>query len=167
MTLERLLLALVLAAALVGAGYWWGDHAATNACEAAKTKVITKAVAIKEKKQAAGRKVAQAYEQDRAELEKTFDSLEKRGDANEAQNPAYDRCGLDADGLRIWRDANDGIESDAGTSAHDGSGAPATTGLGQPAGPVEESPRGGEDVPPAGEAVPAPGGVDQQNERSE
>lgn len=158
--LEKLLLSVILASALVAGGYFWGHVAASNECDSGKLQQQNQVIETKEKKQEAGRQVAQEYEDKRSKRSSAFVSIDKRGNKNEANNPSYRTCGLDADGLRIWRDANAGIESDAGAGAIDRAAELTGSGLGLARRPGEESPGSGQGISRTGGPVPGAGEMD-------
>lgn len=157
--MKRALALLVVAIALFGSGFVTGKRAEHNANEARRAEAqqtaieLHNAVAITARTEDA-KAVTRA-----ARTEAVFNGI-TRGALTYAQYhlPADDLCHLDADGLRLWRDANAGADA---APAADGDGAvpaAAATPERHADGSAEQPHRGGEAVPP----VPGPTpGADQ------
>ena len=146
----------ILAAVLVGiglflGGYFTGKSNEHNADEAKKGEALETAVEKHDQAEAVGQEVERQSAVRAAKTESVFNGIQQ-GVVTYAQNhPAAD-CSLDADGLRLWRAANDGADAEAAGSGQGGMPAAAAAEERQPDGSAGEPRDGGQAVPP----VPGP-----------
>jgi hypothetical protein len=146
--------------ALLFASYKFGVHNAEMACEAAKIKPLQQSIAVHNAKAARGLQVEKQTVVDVAQTDAVFDQIDMEVKKYEQSHPAAAGCGLDADGLRLWRAANAGTEpDDAGQSDASVSQGTAPAGQRQGAGPAGQPHAGGTDLPQVPQDVPRPGQV--------
>ena len=135
------LVELVIAAALLMSGYGFGQKTASSACAVAQAQAQQALQAKADETSERREKVAQSREVAREQIRVVYRTIKEKADENIKNNPEFNNCGLDADGLRLWNAANDGsLKTLRGES--DSSVPSATTGpFGQSDGPVPESHR--------------------------
>lgn len=118
--LLSLLFDLLMIVAMGVTGYFWGVHNARTACEAAKVVPLVQSIEQHNEKVAVGQVVERQAARQAAKTESFFTGVE-RGVLTHAQtHPVAGDCSLDADGLRLWRDANRGPEADGAGAPQDG-----------------------------------------------
>jgi uncharacterized protein YneF (UPF0154 family) len=106
--LEILLLVLLAYVAVFFVGYFHGksvEREDTQVRQAKADKQAVKAAVVTAQKDAT---VSTGQEQSRETIRTVYRTITKEVEKNVAANPDYLRCGLDADGLRLWNDANAG-----------------------------------------------------------
>ncbi len=126
----RLVISLVAVIALAGGGFWAGvqwqvgrDAIADQAIDQATIQrlhgelvnvvsdVRTQAIRLDT--------IAGSFETDRATTERAYEHLRTKFDRYFASHPDLADCGLDADGLQLWNDANAGAAAAADAAAAD------------------------------------------------
>lgn len=141
--------------ALMYASYLFGAHNAQLACEAAKVKPMAQAIENHNQKAARAQQVEKKTVTAVAQNNAVFDLLDAEVKKYAEKNTAATDCGLDADGLRIWRAANSGA-APSGAGQPDGSLSGPTTAAGQrqAGGPAGQSHDGGADLPQLPQSPP-------------
>jgi len=155
-----ILIAVLAGLVLFVAGYFIGKSNEQTANQAEQGKALEVAVEKHDQAAAAGQVVEQQSEARAAKTEAAFNTIQK-GVVTYAQKHLAgpgSQCGLDPDGLRLWRAANDG--ADAGTAGGEDGALPAAAAAGEwkPDGSAGEPRRGGEGVSPVPGSAP---GVDR------
>lgn len=115
---------LVFVASLYAA-FLYGAHQERIACEAAKVKPLEQSIKTHNEKAARGQLVEKTTVGAVAQNNAVFDLLDAEVKKYAEKNRAATDCGLDDDGLRLWRAANAGTEP-TGSGQPDGS-LPGTT----------------------------------------
>lgn len=139
---------LIAALALFGSGYKTGDHHANNACVAEQSKGVQAAQTAANTESDRREDIGAKREVSHEEIRIVYKTIKEKADENVKQNPAYNTCGLDADGLRQWNAANSGqpaaaeMPGEPYISLHRA----ATSQVGEVAGSVEQSHRDNGDV---------------------
>jgi hypothetical protein len=102
---------LVSALSLFGSGYALGTHHADNACVAgqAKSKEVAQAESDNESTRREG--IGTERETSREKIRIVYRTIKEKASEDVKNNPAYNACGLDADGLRGWNASNAGETS--------------------------------------------------------
>lgn len=141
--------------------YQYGVNHSQLVCEAAKVQPLVQAIQSHNTKAAAGQRVEKATFAAVAQNNAAFDLLDAEVKKYAEQNRAVADCGLDDDGLRLWRAANAGAGL-AGAGQPDGSlpGAAAAAGQRQAGGPAGKPRAGGSDLPQLPQGVPGADRVD-------
>lgn len=140
-----LLGAVLLMAGLFTGGYLLGrDHAAT-ACRADKSAALTRLIAEQARLAEQDREILLTHEARQVRIRTVFHTILQEA-GRYALRHHDDSCGLDADGLRLWRAANAGEAPPAAEPDYGLSGAAAAR-LGTAGGPVLEPRRDGGALP--------------------
>ncbi len=137
---------LIAALALFGGGYKMGDHNATNACIAGQAKGVQAAQTAANTETDRREVIAAKREASHEEIRVIYKTIKEKSDENVKQNPAYNTCGLDADGLRVWNAANSGSAESVRLEPYLSLHRAATGQVRDVAGPAEQSHRGNGDV---------------------
>jgi len=155
----RLLGLLLAALALFGGGYKMGDHNATNACVAGQAKGVQAAQTAANTESDRREVIAAKREDSHEKIRVVYKTIKDKADENVKQNPAYNTCGLDADGLRQWNAANSGSTESVQLEPYLSLHRAATGQIWDASGSAEQSHRGDGVIQPVpGQAVEA-GGV--------
>lgn len=137
---------LVAALALFGGGYKTGSHNADNACVAGQAKGVKAAQTAANTETDRREVIAAKRETSHEEIRVIYKTINRKADENVKQNPAYNTCGLDADGLREWNAANSGSASGVPGEPYLSLHRAATGQVREATGPAFQSPRGDGDV---------------------
>lgn len=141
-----ILIAVLAGLFLFVAGYLTGKSNEQTANQAAQGKALEAAVEKHDQTAAAGQVVEQQSEARAAKTEAAFNIIQKGVVTYAQKHPVAgpgSQCGIDPDGLRLWRAANDG--ADACTAGGEDGALPAAAAAGEwkPDGPAGEPHRGG------------------------
>ena len=158
-TLLAGLIALLVAA---GGGFYAGHRAASNACEAQKLQAVGRAISQAKQVASEDAQVSRAYEGQREQVRTVYRTITKEVNHYVDTHPDSRGCGLDADGLRIWRAANAGDA--AAVSGEPDYGLSGTAAAGKRhLGRIAPEPRGGgEPLPGLQGAAGSAGGVREE-----
>lgn len=155
----RLLGALVIALALFGGGYKMGDRNAGNACIAGQASAQQAAQAAANRESARRETIGAARETSREQIRIIYKTIKEKTDDYVKKETLDPRCGLDADGLRLWNAANsgsaEGLSGEPYLSLHRA----ASGDIGQSGGLVEQPHRGDGAVQPVPGQTGEAGGV--------
>lgn len=154
----KLLILLITAGALFFGGYFLGksdEREETQVRQAKADKQAVKQATVTAQQDTA---VSATQEQTRERIRTVYKIITKEVEKNVAKNPDYLRCGLDADGLRLWNDANAGNTLDSAAQRDAGLPGLAAGGRWKPGHPVQESPGNGGAVPGVPGAEPGQSG---------
>lgn len=96
-----------VAAALLLGGFFTGVKVTNNARDAKQLKAERHYQEQVAAETARANNLAQKYEEARTHIKDKFRTITKEVEVI-IDRPVYNQCKLDADGLRLWNDANDG-----------------------------------------------------------
>lgn len=159
---SRILAAVLIGLGLFLGGYFTGKSNEHNADDAKKGKALETAVEKHDEAEAVGQEVERQSAVRSAKTEAIFNGIQQ-GVITYAQTHRPDDCGLDADGMRIWRAANDGADFE--TSSGGQGGVPSATAAEeqQPNGSTGEPRSSGQAVPPVPGPASSAGQLDGEN----
>lgn len=100
------LVVLLAAMALFGSGYAAGSKHASSACIADQAKAQKAVQVVVDETNAHREQVAQSREVAREQIRVVYRTIKEKADESVKDNPEFNDCGLDADGLRNWNAAN-------------------------------------------------------------
>lgn len=155
-----LLIGLGLLAGSFTGGYMIGRTHALNACEADKAAALRRLIAEQERLAEQDHEILSTHEAQQTRIRTVFQTIRQEAN-NYALVHRDDSCGLDADGLRIWRAANDGEAPAASQPDHGMSGAASAT-LWANTGPAIQPRRDGSALPRLPGAAPSAGGLGKE-----
>lgn len=154
---------LAMLAVLFAGGYGVGHRHAANDCEAGRARTQAAAIERHDQAAAAGDAVELKAARRAEKTEAVFNTI-KSGEITYAQTHPAAVCGLDPDGLRLWRDANAGADAVSASELHAGMPAAAAAGE-RGAGELAVEPHlGGAAVPPVPGPAQGAGGLAGENE---
>ena len=155
----RILGGLLLLMAVFGGGYWAGSRNADNACVAGQAKQAKADVVAVAKEDTRREVIATAREVTHEQIRIVYRTIKEKADEYVKSNPQLNACGLDADGLRLWNNANSATAQSLSGQPDYTLHSTATSQVGQPGGLAGQSPgRDGAVQPVPGQAGQA-GGV--------
>lgn len=96
------LAALIAALVIFGTGYDLGDKHARNKAAAEQLEAVAEAREQATKQAQADQETAQNYETIREKVRTVYVTVKEKANANIKNNPDYDHCSLDDDGLRLY-----------------------------------------------------------------
>lgn len=155
-----LLIGLGLLAGSFTGGYTIGRTNAINACEADKVAALKRLIAEQARLAEQDHEILSTHEAQQTRIRTVFQTIRQEAN-NYALVHRDDSCGLDADGLRIWRTANAGEAPAAAKPDHGKPGA-APAVLWPNAGPAFQSRRDGSALPRMQGAAPGAGGLGEE-----
>jgi hypothetical protein len=160
LTLRAALIHALMLAAMLGGAYWLGVHNTHLAEKVAEVKPLRQAIEVHNEKAVAGQQAETKAVAVQATTRANFARLETEVQVHEETHPTAADCSLDADGLRIWRDANaDSQTAPASEPAGPVPGDATAAGKPAPSGPAAQPRPVGGDLPPVPGESQRPGGV--------
>lgn len=155
----RILASLVLVMAVFAAGLWAGKDYAKTKCVAGQVAAQGAAVVATAKEDARREAIGTQRETSGERIRIVYKNLREQADEIVKNNPEFNACGLDADGLRLWNSANAGAAAPVPGEPDFTLYRTATSQVGEADGPAGESHRGDGVVQPVPGQAGQVGGV--------